>query len=86
MEKDCYNTNIEPKKLNFLQEIKASVSSQKNLSQKEAELVLVGKKRWMVSFVIARPRSQNLEYWVYLCMFLLICLSQLIRIYGHKFF
>ena len=70
MEKDCYNTNFELKKLNFLQEIKACVSSQKIFSQKEAELVLEGKERWVVSLVIARPRSQNPEYWVHLCMYL----------------
>ena len=57
MENDCYNTNFEPIKLNFLQEIKAHVCSQKTLSQKEADLVLVGKERWMVSLVITRPRS-----------------------------
>ena len=44
MEKDCYNTNFEPRKLNFLWEIKAYISSQKILSQMEAELVLVGKE------------------------------------------
>ena len=56
MVKVCYNTNFELKKLIFLQEIKTCISSQKYLSQNEAELVLAGKERWMVSLVIARLR------------------------------
>ena len=77
MEKDYYNTNFDLKKLNFLQEIKACISSQKILSQKVAELVLAGKERWMVSLVIVRLRSRNPEYWVHLCMYSLICFESI---------
>ena len=42
--KKTVTTLILSQKLNFLQEIKACVSSQKILSQKEAEFILAGKE------------------------------------------
>ena len=36
--------------------VKAHISSQENFSQKEAELLLVGKENWMVTLVITGPR------------------------------
>ena len=66
--------------------VKAHVSSQKILSQKEVELVLAGKEiRW--SHLLLQDQDiepQNIGYTcVYICLFVL---SQLIRIYDHKFF
>ena len=58
MKKNGDNTNFDPKKLNFVQEIKAHVSSWKILTKKEAEMVLV-ESFYVVSLVIAISRLTN---------------------------
>ena len=59
--------------------VKVHVSSQKNLSQKEAEFILVGKEDgWSHLFLQDRDHgSQNPEYWVHLCMYSLICFESI---------
>ena len=66
--------------------VKAHISSQKILSQKEAELVLVGKEDgW--SHLLSRDRDYKPWNNGYTCVCIhLFVLSQLIRIYGQKFF
>ena len=66
--------------------VKAHISSQKILSQKEAELVLVGKEiRW--SHLLLQDRDFEPQNIGYTCADIhLFFSSQLIRIYDHKFF
>ena len=55
--------------------IKAHVSSQKILSQKEAELVLAGKRN--MGHLTSYCETETLEEWVHLCMYSLICFKSI---------
>ena len=57
--------------------VKAHISSQKILSQKEAELVLARKRNQMVSLAITRLRLRTPNHWVHLCIYLLSCFESI---------